>query len=161
MDAPSLCLESGLESPGKGQEAEWQDASFTFAKEKLVEEFFLGQRGPEVVAAQDRLIFDSSASDCSCQLSPKSTPHPTESKGRRTEKRREFGRRAVFVVLTGGHTKPAVPLTREAKEALLERMREVEGILNIWQPSVIYTSTVTKKVASCPTTKGRFQRKIK
>ena len=59
---------------------------------------------------------------------------------------KEYGRRAVFVVLTGGHTKPAVPLTAEAEEMLLARSKEVEKLLNIWQPSIVHISSVAKKV---------------
>ena len=137
-DSKSLRLESGLESLTREQELSWQDASFSVAKEQLVEEYFLGQSNLE--AAAD----DSNTSDCSSQSSPKSSSCQVERKERSVV--REYGRRAVFVVLTGGHTKPAAPLTAEAEELLLARVKEVEELLNTWHPSLVHVSSVAKKV---------------
>ena len=140
MDTRSPRLESGLESLGKEQEPSWQDANFSVAKEQLVEEYFFGQSNLEDAADY------SNTSDCSSQLSPKSSSCHAEKKERSVKKDGEYGRRAVFVVLTGGHTKPAAPLTAEAEEMLLARAKEVEELLNIWQPSLVHISSVAKKV---------------
>ena len=136
MDTTSPRLETVLESLVKEQRPSWQDASFSVAKEQLVEEYFFGQSNREV-----EVVDSSSTSDCSSRSSPKSSSRQAAGS---VEK--EYGRRAVFVVLTGGHTKPAAPLASEAKEALLARAKEVEEILNTWQPSHIHISSAAKKV---------------
>ena len=154
-NARPSCSEVGLKSPGRGQELYWQDASFTVAKEQLVGEFFFGQGSLEVEAGEDISSTDDSltmtdspsASDSSCQSSPiKSRSCSAERTGNSRDRVVEYGRRAVFVVLTGGHTKPAVPPTEKAKEVLQARAKEVEELLNTWHPSVIHTSTIGKKV---------------
>ena len=154
-NARPSCSEVGLKNLGKEHELYWQDASFTVAKEQLVGEFFFGQGSLEVEAAEDSSSTDDSltmtdspsASDSSRQSSPiKSRSCSAEVTGNSRDRVVEYGRRAVFVVLTGGHTKPAVPLTVEAKEVLHARAKEVEDLLNKWQPSVIHTSTIGKKV---------------
>ena len=151
MSNASDCRKPELRECENCAEANWQYASFDEVKKQLVQDFFHNQRNPDAEFSEGIKPKDikAGASGSSGESSPATThtsPEPAEQRGRSAVKGSEYGRRAVFIVLSGGHSKPAVPLTPEAEGALLVRVKEVKGLLNVWKPVEVHTSTLGKKV---------------
>ena len=150
-NASGSCRKPELRECENCAEANWQYASFDEAKEQLVRDFFHNQRNPDAEFSEGIKPRDIKAGTIGSrgESSPATTntnPRPAEQRGRSAVKGSEYGRRAVFIVLSGGHSKPAVPLTPEAEGALLVRVKKVKGLLNVWKPVEVHTSTLGKKV---------------
>ena len=151
MSNASGCRKPELQECENCAEANWQYASFDEVKKQLVGDFFHNQRNPDAESSQGIKARDIKAgtSESSGESSPARTctsPESAEQSEMSAVKCSEYGRRAVFIVLSGGHSKPAVPLTPEAEGALLVRVNEVKGLLNVWKPVEVHTSTIGKKV---------------
>jgi len=147
MSNASGCRKPELRECENCAEANWQYASFDEVKKQLVADFFHNQRNPdEGIKARDIKAGSSESSGESSPARTYTSPESAEQREMSAVKCSEYGRRAVFIVLSGGHSKPAVPLTPEAEGALLVRVNEVKGLLSVWKPVEVHTSTLGKKV---------------